>query len=111
MKGYVRKDRFNDDKEIKELDELQKEKDQLDVKEIKQPEVAKPIRKPAETWFDGIALTLVNLRESPSNSAYVFDQVVAGSVFRFNSVDVNGFNEVIYKGRHGYISKKYIKKI
>lgn len=88
-----------------------KEKDQLDVKEIKQPEVAKPIRKPAETWNEGTTLTLVNLREKPSGSAHIFDQILAGTIIKYNSVDVNGFNEVIYKGRHGYINKKYIMGI
>lgn len=117
MKHFVREDKFNDSKEIKELDELQKEKDQLDIKGIKP---SKKEKKPADVtfvkandkWLDAITTTLVNFRESNKPNSRILSVLRGGEVIKVSDSLIYGdYRKVNYKGRIGFINKDYVREI
>lgn len=95
--------------------ELKKENDQLDIEEIKQPEEVKTKSKPVivkETWNDMTPTTLVNLRKEPNMKSEVLTTVKGGETVKVSSSFLhNDFKKVTYKGKKGYINKKYLRKI
>lgn len=97
----------------------EKKPDQLDIKEIKQPEVAKPepklfVVKPsvkAEKWEDGITTTLVNLRETANKNALILDTIKGGELVKISTSFFEDFKKVNYKGKIGFINKDYVRKV
>lgn len=87
--------------------DLKKEDDQLGIKETKPVEEHKPPINLAKK--DMVTMTLVNMRKSNSNNSEILTTIKGGETVNAEIHDYGDFKKVTYKGREGYINKKYLR--
>lgn len=74
-------------------------KDQTGIKETRQPVRVK----------EYVTMTLVNMRKTNAKNGEILMVIKGGETLKGEDRDYGDFKKVTYKGKEGYINKKYLR--
>lgn len=84
---------------IKDIDKEENRQDQTGIEETRQPVRVK----------EYVTMTLVNMRKTNATNGEILMVVRGGETLKGEDRDYGDFKKVTYKGKEGYINKKYLR--